>query len=74
LAEIAIIREIGGQIPCGCQSIPKARYLSPEGRLLDNLSSLEPIRPAHRTGGVPLLNSGVIDLLQISDTRGGLPP
>jgi hypothetical protein len=73
VAEIAINREIGGQIPCGCQSIPKARRPSPEGRLLDSLSSLEPTKPANRTAGVPLVNWGVIDPLQISDMRCGPP-
>jgi hypothetical protein len=37
---VTITREIGGRIPCGCQSTPKAKHLSLEGQPLDNLSSL----------------------------------
>jgi hypothetical protein len=67
----AIKREIGGQIPCGCQSIPKARRPSPEAQRLDSLSLLEPTKLANRTAGIRRVSLGVIDPLQIFDTRFG---
>ena len=66
--------EIGGQIPRGCQSTPKAKCLFPAGQRLDSPLSLEPTKPANRTAVVLLANLGVIDSDQTSDTHYGPRP